>query len=62
MSSTGPLFELELLRSQVADLSRQLVARDRSAQDLREQSDLLAAIVMGTATETGEEFFAALVT
>src|SRR5262245_13666365 len=62
MSSTSQLLELELLRSQVADLSCQLAARDRAAQDLREQSRLLSAIVKGTATETGEEFFAALVT
>src|SRR5262245_49816497 len=62
MSSTSQLLELELLRSQVADLSCQLAARDRAEQDLREQSRLLSAIVKGTATETGEEFFAALVT
>ena len=62
MSSTGHLSELDALRSQVADLSRQLAERDRSAQDLREQSELLRAIVEVTAAETGEEFFAALVT
>ena len=62
MSSTGHQSELDLLRDQVADLSRRLTERDRSAQDLREQSDLLRAIVEGTAAETGEEFFAALVT
>ena len=62
MSSIGHLPEMELLRGQVADLSRELAERDRVAQDLREQSDLLRAIVAGTAAETGEEFFAALVT
>ena len=62
MSSIGHLSELDLLRGQVADLSRQLAERDRSTQDLREQSDLLCAIVEGTAAETGEEFFASLVT
>lgn len=62
MSSTGHLSELDLLRSQVADLSRELAERDQSGQDLREQSDLLRAIVAGTAAETGEEFFVSLVT
>lgn len=62
MSSAGHLSELDLLRSQVADLSRQLAERDRLAQDSREQSEKLRAIVEGTAVETGEEFFAALVT
>lgn len=62
MSSTSHLSELDLLRGQVADLSRELAERDRVAQDLREHSDLLRAIVEGTAAETGEEFFSALVT
>lgn len=62
MSSIGHLPEMELLRGQVADLSRELAERDRVAQDLREQSDLLRAIAAGTAAETGEEFFSALVT
>ena len=62
MSSAGSLSELDALRSQVADLSRQLAERDRSAHHQREQSDLLRAIVEGTATETGEAFFLALVT
>jgi PAS domain S-box-containing protein len=62
MSSTGHLSELDLLRSQVADLSRELAERNRAAQDLREQSALLRAIAEGTAAETGEEFFSALVT
>ncbi|MEI8014742.1 MAG: PAS domain-containing protein [Nitrospira sp.] len=62
MSSTGHLSELDLLRSQVADLSRELAERDQSGQDLREQSDLLRAIVAGTAAETGEDFFVSLVT
>ena len=61
MSSTGHLSELDLLRSQVADMSRRLTERDRVAQDLREQSDQLRALVEGTAAETGEEFFASLV-
>ena len=62
MSNAGHLSESDLLRGQVADLSRQLAERDRVAQDFREQSDLLRAIVEGTAAETGEEFFASLVT
>ena len=62
MSSTDHLSELESLRSQVADLTRQLAERDRSTQDLREHSHRLRAIVEGTAAETGEEFFASLVT
>jgi PAS domain S-box-containing protein len=62
MSSTGYLSELDLLRGQVADLSRQLAELDRSAQDIQKHSDLLRAIVEGTAAETGEEFFSALVT
>ena len=61
MRSTGHLLELDALRSQVADLSRRLAERDHSAQDSREQSELLRAIVESTAAETGEEFFAALV-
>ncbi len=62
MNSTGHLSELDLLRGQVADLSRQLAERDRSMQDIQKHSDLLCAIVEGTAAETGEEFFSALVT
>ena len=73
MSSTDHLSELESLRSQVADLSRELAERDQSMraqshhfeetmQDLREQSHLLHTIIEGTAAETGDEFFAALVT
>lgn len=62
MSSTGHLPELDLLRGQVADLSRELAERDRTLQDLREQSALLRAIAEGTAAETGEEIFASLVT
>ena len=72
MSNTGHLPELESLRSQVADLARELTERDQSMraqsrhleqtmQDLREQSDLLRAIVEGTAPGTGEEFFRSLV-
>ena len=62
MSSTDHLSELDLLRGQVADLSRELAERDRAAQDLREQSGLLRAIVKGTVAETGEMFLTALVT
>ena len=73
MNSTGKIPELELLRVQVADLARELAARDQSIeihqqtlehvkQDLRAQSDLLKAIVKGTTTDTGDEFFASLAT
>lgn len=73
MSSSGHLSELESLRSQVANLSRELAERDQSMiaqrhhfeetmQDLRERSLLLRTIMEGTADETGDEFFAALVT
>mgnify|MGYP000546896804 CR=1 FL=1 len=73
MSSAGHLSELESLRSQLADLTRTLAEREQSMQaqshhleetmqDLREQSHLLRTITEGTAAETGEEFFASLVT
>lgn len=66
MSTTGHLSELESLRSQVADLSRTLAERDRhldrNLQDQPEQSNLLRTIIEGTAAETGDEFFASLVT
>ncbi len=73
MNSTGKIPELEFLRVQVADLARELAARDQSIeihqqtlehvkQDLRAQSDLLKAIVKGTTTDTGDEFFASLAT
>jgi PAS domain S-box-containing protein len=73
MSSTDHLSELEALRSQVADLSRELAEREQlmsaeryhleeMKQDFREQTQLLRAIIEGPAAETGEEFFAALVT
>ncbi|NOT24111.1 MAG: PAS domain S-box protein [Nitrospiraceae bacterium] len=73
MSSTDHPLELESLRLQVADLTRELAERDQAmrvqrrhceetVQDLREQSQLLHTIVEGTAAETGDEFFAALVT
>ena len=62
MSSTDHLSELDSLRSQVADLARELAERDRSMQDLREQSQLLRTIVEGTSSETGDEFFGSLVT
>jgi GAF domain len=72
MHSTSHLAELDLLRRQVADLSRELTERDQTLQeftrqrddelqDLRERSDMLRAIVTGTAAETGEDFFSTLV-
>ncbi|MBK8277372.1 MAG: PAS domain S-box protein [Nitrospira sp.] len=72
MNSTSHLAELDLLRRQVADLSRELTERDQALQefsrqrddelqDLRERSDMLRAIVAGTAAETGEDFFSTLV-
>lgn len=68
MSATSHPPELELLRKQVADLARELTERDQAlrhhnrqlddeVQDLREQSEMLRAIVAGTAAETGEDFF-----
>ncbi|MBH0184658.1 MAG: hypothetical protein HP477_04330, partial [Nitrospira sp.] len=65
--------EVDVLRSQVAELSRELAARDqtlrehsrhrdREFQDLREQSQQLRALIAGTADGTGEDFFQALVT
>ncbi len=62
MNSTDHLSELDSLRSQVADLTRALAERDVSMRDLREQSNLLRTIIEGTAAETGDEFFASLVT
>jgi PAS domain S-box-containing protein len=73
MSSTGKVPELESLRGQVANLARELAARDQSKQvqhqslehvmqDLRAEADLLKAIMKGTATDTGDEFFASLAT
>ncbi len=73
MSSTDHLSELESLRSQVADLARELAEREQSMraqrhhleetmQDLRGRSHLLHTIIEGTAAETGDEFFASLVT
>lgn len=72
MSGTGQLPELESLRMQLADVARELAERDRTLheqtlhrdhrlQDLQEQSALLRTIVEGTATATGEQFFASLV-
>ncbi|MBK9306807.1 MAG: PAS domain S-box protein [Nitrospira sp.] len=72
MSATSHPPEMELLRKQVADLVRELTERDQTIrhqnrqmdgelQDLREQSEMLRAIVAGTAAETGEEFFKTLV-
>jgi GAF domain-containing protein len=65
--------ELDSLRSQVVDLSRELAERDQALrergrhldselQDLREQSKQLHTIITGTAAETGDDFFPALVT
>ena len=73
MSSTGHLSEVESLRLQMADLTRALAGRDQSMRaqsyhleepmrDLREQSHLLRTTIEGTAAETGDEFFASLVT
>ncbi len=73
MSSTGHLPELESLRSQVAELARELAERDQAQvthqegidselEDLRKQSDLLRAIMEGTAADTGDDFFASLAT
>ena len=72
MSGTGQLPELESLRTQLADVARELAERDRTLheqtahrgrelQDLREQAGLLRAIIEGTAAETSEDFLAALV-
>ncbi|MBL8076131.1 MAG: PAS domain S-box protein [Nitrospira sp.] len=72
MSPTSHLRELDSLRKQVADLTRELRHRDQTfrertceiddeAQDLRERSDMLRAIAMSTAGETGEDFFPTLV-
>lgn len=73
MSQTSHVPELDSLRSQVADLVRELAARDQTMQaqtqrlthtlrDLQEQSHVLRTIVEGTAADTGDEFFASLVT
>ena len=73
MSSADHPSELESLRSQVADLARKLAERDQSMQvqshhleetmqGLRGQSHLLRTIIEGTAAETGDEYFASLVT
>lgn len=71
MSSASHLRELDLLRRQVADLARELMERDQVLReqhrqlddelvDLREQSEMLRAIVTSTAAETGEGFFSTL--
>lgn len=73
MSQTSHAPELDSLRSQVSDLVRELAARDQTMQaqtqrlthtlqDLQEQSHLLRTIIEGTAADTGDEFFASLVT
>ncbi|MDP2384081.1 MAG: PAS domain S-box protein [Nitrospirota bacterium] len=73
MSSADHLSELESLRSQVAALTCQVAERDhameaqsrhleQAMQDLQEQSHLLRTIIEGTAADTGDEFFASLVT
>ncbi|MBH0176626.1 MAG: hypothetical protein HP491_01840, partial [Nitrospira sp.] len=67
------LSEVDVLRSQVAELSRELAARDQTLrehsrhhdnelQDLRKQSTQLRVLIAGTAEETGENFFRTLVT
>ena len=72
MSGTGQLPELESLRTQLADVARELAERDRTLQeqttqrdrelqDLREQAGLLHAIIEGTAAETSEDFLTSLV-
>ncbi|MDP3092748.1 MAG: PAS domain S-box protein [Nitrospira sp.] len=72
MSGTGQLPELESLRTQLADVARELAERDRTLyeqttnrdrqlQDLQEQSVWLRTIVEGTAADIGERFFASLV-
>lgn len=72
MSATSHPPEMELLRKQVADLARELTERDQTIrhqnrqmdgelQNLREQSEMLRAIMAGTAAETGEDFFQTLV-
>ncbi|MEY4526836.1 MAG: hypothetical protein RL768_555 [Nitrospirota bacterium] len=72
MSGTGQLPELESLRTQLADVARELAERDRTLreqttqrdrelQDLREQAVLLRAIIEGTAAETSDNFLASLV-
>ncbi len=65
--------EVDSLRSQVAELARELAERDQALhdrsrhlngelQDLREQSQRLHAIVTSTAQATGDDFFPTLVT
>ncbi|MBH0176623.1 MAG: hypothetical protein HP491_01820 [Nitrospira sp.] len=65
--------EVDVLRSQVAELSRELAKRDQTLhehshrldsefQDLRKQATQLQAIVTGTAEATSKDFFTALVT
>ena len=65
MNSTSHLAELDLLRRQVADLSRELTERDQTLQDFTRQRDDelqdVREIVAGTAAETGEDFFSTLV-
>ena len=73
MSSSDHLAELESLRAQVGELSRTVAEREHALQDqqqslehvmqdLRAQSDLLKAIMEGTAADTGDDFFASLAT
>lgn len=73
MSHTGHVPELDVLRAQVAELTRALAERDQpmhtesphheaTLQDLREQSQLLHTIIEGTAAATGDQFFASLTT
>jgi PAS domain S-box-containing protein len=73
MSGIDHLSELDALRCQVAELSRNVVERDRALHEhngerdrefkgLREQSERLRAITEATAAVTGATFFASLVT
>jgi PAS domain S-box-containing protein len=54
MTSSSRVSELDVLRSQVADLSRELAERDHL---LREQSEMFRAILVSPAAETGTDFF-----
>ena len=63
MSSAGHLSEPTPCGGRLPTLSRDSSPSETtSMQDLREQSDRLRTIAEGTASETGDEFFASLVT
>ena len=72
MNPISRLAELDILRRQVTDLAHELTEREQAYReqhqqlddelvDLREQSEMLRAIVTGTAAETGDDFFPTLV-